>query len=119
MADVQIATQTVSKTEVAPTFTTLNATDTFFVPNNGQRTILWFENTNAGAATITFDVTQLINTLTIADHTISVPATTGKRIVGGLTTTMTVSGGADDGKLKFTCSVATGCTVAALVSLGV
>lgn len=118
MADVQIATQTVSKTEIAPTFTTLNAVDVYYVPNNTIRTILYFKNTNAGAATVTFDVTQTIDGLTIADHTISVPATTGERVVGALATRFTVEGGAEAGKLKFSCNLATGVTVAALVGLG-
>lgn len=113
MADVQIATQLLSKTETNPTFTTLNATDVYYVPNNTVRTILYFKNTNAGAATVTFDVTQTIDGLTIADHTISVPATTGERVVGAFPARFQVEGGTEDKKLKFTQNLATGVTVAA------
>jgi hypothetical protein len=114
MADVEIATQLLSKTEQAPTFTTLNATDTFYIPNNTARTILYFKNTNGSIATITFDITQTVDGLALADHTIAVPATTGEVVVGGLPTRMTEGSGAQAGKLKMTCSVATGCSVAAL-----
>jgi hypothetical protein len=113
MADVQIATQLLSTTEVAPVFTTLNAVDVYYVPNNTMRTILYFKNTNAGVCTVTFDVTQTIEGLTIADHTISIPATTGERIVGHFVTRFEFVGGTNDKKLKFTQNLATGVTVAA------
>lgn len=113
MADIQIATQLLSKAEVAPTFTALNATDVYYVPNNAARTILYFKNTNAGVATITFDVTQTVDGLTIADHAITIPATTGERVVGALPTRLQVAGGAQDKKLKFSQNLATGVSVAA------
>lgn len=115
MADVQINSQSMSKTEVAPAFTTLNATDVFYISNNGD-TVLYFENTNGSAATITFDVTQEVDGLVLADHTISVPATNGKRVVGQLPVKMNVLTGTQAGRLKVTCSVATGCSVAALAT---
>lgn len=115
MADVQINAQSMSKTEVAPTFTTLNATDVFYISNNGD-TVLYFKNTNAGAATITFDVTQSVDGLPLADHTISVPATTGERVIGQLPVKMNVLSGTQAGRLKVTCSVATGCSVAVLAT---
>lgn len=114
MADIQISTQTLTKTVTNPTYTALNATDIYYVPNNSGRTILFFKNTNGSSATITFDVTQEAEgALTIADHTISVPATTGERFVGNLPRLMEQLG-AQVNKLKFTCSVATGASVAAL-----
>jgi hypothetical protein len=116
MADVQITRQTLTKVEVAPTFTTLNASDTYYVINDALRTILYFKNTNAGAATITFDTTLLVDALAVADHTISIPATTGERVVGAFPQTMEVQSGAQDGKLKFSCNLATGVTVAAFTT---
>lgn len=115
MADVQIAAQSMSKAAVAPTFTTLNATDVFYIPNN-VKTVLYFKNTNGSIATITFDVTQLVDGLEIADHAITVPATSGERVIGALPSKMTELTGTNAGKLKMTCSVATGCSVAVLAN---
>lgn len=113
MADVVIATQQLSKTEVAPTFTTLNATDIYYVQNHGLRTVLYFKNTNGSVCTVTFDATQLIDGLVIADHAISIPATTGERVVGAIPVKMQIVGGTNDGALKFSQNLATGVTVAA------
>lgn len=113
MADIQITTQALTKDVTAPTFTSLNATDIYYVPNNSSRTILYFKNTNASSATITFDITQLEQGLTIQDHTISVPATTGERVIGNMPRKMEISTGTNDAKLKFSCSLATGVSVAA------
>lgn len=116
MADVTIAKQVLTKTEVAPTYQTLNNTDTYYILNDTARIILYFKNTNGSAAVITFDVTKLVDGLTIADHTISIPATTGERVVGAFPATMQVEGGSHAGKIKFTCSVATGASVAVLAT---
>lgn len=113
MADVVITTQQLSKTEVAPTFTTLNNTDTYYVANHGLRTVLYFKNTNGSVCTVTFDATQLVDGLVLADITISIPATTGERVVGAIPVKMEVVGGTNDKMLKFTQNLATGVTVAA------
>lgn len=113
MADVQITRQVLTKTEVAPTFTTLNATDIYYVINDTLRLVLYYKNTNGSVATITFDTTKLVDGLAIADHTISIPATTGERVIGAIPATLEVQSGAQAGKLKFTCNLATGVTVAA------
>lgn len=116
MADVTIAKQVLTKTGVAPTYQTLNATDIYYVLNDTERIVLFFKNTNAGAATITFDVTKTVDGLTIADHTISVPATTGERVAGAFPATLEVESGTHAGKIKFTCDLATGVSVAVLAT---
>lgn len=114
MADVTISKQTLTKTEVAPTFTALNATDIYYVLNDTGRVVFYFKNTNGSAASVTFDTTKLVDGLAIADHVISVPATTGERVLGALPATLQVESGTHAGKVKFTCSLATGVTVAVL-----
>lgn len=114
MADVTIAKQVLTKTEVAPTFTALNATDIYYVLNDTERIILFFKNTNGSAATITFDVTKLVDGLTVGDHVISIPATTGERVNGAFPASMEVESGSHAGKIKFTCNLATGVSVAVL-----
>jgi len=113
MADVQLSVQSLTPGGVAPSFSALNATDVYYAPRRGGRTILWFKNTGS-EATITFDVTQSVEGLGLIDPTVTVPATTGERAVGNLPALYEVVGGANDGKVKFSCSVASGVTVAAV-----
>jgi len=115
MADVEITPQAISPAGIAQTYTTLNATDTYYVPNRGSRVMLHFKNTNASPATVTLDITQTTaEGLGITDPTISVPATTGDKMAGTFPFVYEVRGGANDGKLKFTQTVATGMSVAAI-----
>lgn len=114
MADVELSVQVATDEGAAPSFTTLNATNTYYVARRGGRTVLWFENTNASPAIITFDVTQTPGGLSVTDPTITVPATNGKRVAGNFPDIYESTDAAHDGDLKFTCSVATGCTVAAV-----
>lgn len=113
MSDVQLSVQSLIPGGVAPSFSALNATDVYYVPRRAGRTILWFKNTGA-EATITFDATQKVEGLALTDPTVTVPATTGERAVGNVPALYEVVGGAHDGDLKFSCSVASGVTVAAV-----
>lgn len=113
MADITLARQAPVPAGVAPTFTALNATDVYYVP---KAVILYFKNTGGSAAVMTFDVTQQPEGLSVADPTVSVPATTGERVVGAFTSLYEQVGGAFDDMLKFSCNQATGASVAALVA---
>jgi hypothetical protein len=110
MANVTLARQSAVPAGAAPTFTTLNATDVYYVPKS---TVLYFKNTNASPAVVTFDVTQSPEGLSVTDPTVSVPATTGERICGGFSGLYEVVGGAFDDMVKFSQDAATGCSVAA------
>lgn len=114
MADQSIAVQQVVDEGAAPTFTNLNATDIYFVERRNGRVILYFKNSGASPAVITFDVTQTPDGLTVTDPTVSVPATNGERVVGNFGDIYEIETGANAGKLKFTCDQATGASVAVL-----
>ncbi len=108
MADVNLTPQTIGIAGATPTYTALNATDTYVVPLT-TRTLLHFKNTNAGIATVTFQTPGNVAGLAIADPTLAVPATTGDKMVATLPSAVYRG---TDGALRFTQNVATGCTVA-------
>lgn len=114
MADIQLTVEQIDRDGLEATFTSLIATDVYFAPRKGGRLILFFKNTNAGIATVTFDVTKLQEGVAYTDPTVSVPATTGEVHVSGLGNVYEVETGTDSGKIKFTQDLATGMSVAAL-----
>ncbi len=113
MADVVLTVQTVTRAGVAPSYTAIDATDTYYVPNAAGRLFLHFKNTGA-IATITIDVTKQVEGESIVDPTISIPATTGDRMAGAFSVLYEQASGTHKGRLKFTNDVATGVTVAAV-----
>ena len=42
---------------------------------------LWVKNASGGAITVTIDTPGTVNGLTVGDRTVSVPATTGERLI--------------------------------------
>lgn len=113
MADVNLTVQQADRDGLAATYTAINATDTYYALRHGGNLLLHFKNTNASPATITFDVTQTRDGVAFADPTVTVPANTGDIFVGGLGDVYEATG-TNAGKVKFTCSLATGVTVAAI-----
>ena len=113
MADVDLTVQRIDRDGLAPQYTAIDATDTYFAARKGGRLILHFKNTGS-EATITFDITQTEAGVAYTDPTVTVPATTGDVMVGGLGAVYEIEAGADLGKVKFTNNIATGVTVAAL-----
>lgn len=76
MANVTLTVQTADRDGVAPSYTAIDATDTYFFRNAGN-TVLHFLNTGGSASTVTFATPGSVAGLAIADPTINVPATTG------------------------------------------
>lgn len=113
MADVDLTVERPDRDGLAASYTAIDNVDTYFAPRKGGRLLLHFKNTGV-EATITFDITQTEDGVAYADPTVVVPATTGDRFVSGLGAVYEIESGADRGKVKFTCNVATGVTVAAL-----
>ena len=113
MADVDLTVARIDRDGLTPQYTAIDATDVYFAPRKEGRLILHFKNTGA-QATITFDITQTTDGVAHTDPTVTVPATTGDVMVGGLGAVYEIEGGADSGKVKFTNNIATGVTVAAL-----
>lgn len=114
MADVVLTVQTVARAGVAPSYTTLDAVDTYYLPNTAGRTFLHFKNTNAGVCTVIVDVTKQIEGESITDPTISVPATTGDVMAGAWSVLYEQASGTHKGRVKFSQDLATGVTVAAI-----
>ena len=113
MVDVLLTREQILVAGIAPTNTSIDATDVYFVDNQPGQVFLHFKNTSAEAI-VTFDTTQTIGGLDIEDPTVTIPATTGDVMVGPFPSTYEVKGGVNDGQIKFTQDQASGVTVAVL-----
>lgn len=108
MAIVTLTPQTMDKDGAAPTYTAIDATDTYSF-RNGEKTILHFLNTGT-ESTVTLDTPGTVGGgLAIENPTVTVPATTGDIMVAldPLSAFNDSSGNA-----TFTQDVASGVTVA-------
>jgi hypothetical protein len=112
MADVVLTPQVSTKGGITPSYTAIDATDTYYY-NNAGTVILHFLNTGS-ISTVTFDITKTVQAEAITDPTITVPATTGDKMVGPLSDLYEVESGANAGQVKFTQDVASGVTVAVI-----
>lgn len=114
MANITIAVETADRDGIAPTANgSLSTSNTYIVANNGGRTLLRFKKTGAGACTVTFKATASVEGLAVADHTVTVPATTGDVLVSDLEPE---AFNQSDGTVHFTLSEVTGLTVEAVVA---
>lgn len=77
-----LATQTVTRTGLAPTYAAAAGGGDTFTP--GQNTFLHVKNGSGGAITVTIATPGTTSGLAIADVSVSVPATTGDRMIGPL-----------------------------------
>ncbi len=114
MADVVLTREQILVAGIAPTNVSIDATDVYFVDNQPGQVFLHFLNTGGSPSAVTFDTTQQVAGLDIEDPIVTVPATSGDRMVGPFPSTYEVKGGSDDGRIKFTQDQATGVTVAVL-----
>lgn len=107
MSNVAVVAQDVVEAGLAPAYTSPNATDTYQVPNDGK-TILHVKKSGAGACTVTLDTPATFRGQAIANPTVSVPATTGDKMIGPFPVDLYGS------TLNVTYSEATGLTHAAI-----
>lgn len=112
MADVVLTTQVTNKAGITPSYTAIDATDTYYYSNAGN-TILHFKNTGT-VSTVTFDITKTAEGEAVTDPTVTVPATTGDKMVGPLGEIYEVASGTHAGRVKFSQDVASGVTVAVI-----
>ena len=76
-----LTTQTIGATGTAPTFTAVNASDTI-TADAGSKMFLEVKNANAGACTVTItDASSTAAGSAATNPTVSVPATTGDRMI--------------------------------------
>lgn len=82
MATVNVALQQIVRgAGLAPSFAAATAADTYKIPNDGH---VWLEVKNTGGSPVTVTVATpgSVDGLAIADLAVTVPATTGDRIIG-------------------------------------
>jgi hypothetical protein len=109
VANVNLAIQNITQLGVAPTYTgSLSISDVYRVVNNGK-VIIHFKKTGAGACTVTFQTPRQVAGLEVAEHTVSVPATTGDRLCSAFDPSVYNAGG--ENFLEFTLSEITGLSV--------
>lgn len=80
MASTLISPQTISRAGLGPAFAAANV-DGHFWPNTGQQ-FLHVKNGSASPITVTFPIPVTVDGQAVAARTVSVPATTGERIIG-------------------------------------
>ncbi len=103
-----LTTQTVSRTGLAATYAAAAAGGDTFSP--GQHTFLHIKNASAGAITVTVVTPGTTSGLAIADVAVSVPATTGDRMIGPLGGSLVADPATGLGNITY--SAATSVTVA-------
>jgi hypothetical protein len=109
MAD--LATQVIDQDGLAPSYAAAAGGGDKFVP--GEKTFLHVKNTSGAPITVTLVTPGDKSGLAIADQTVSVPATTGDRMIGPLKKSL-FADPADSGKGSITYSGVTNLTVAVL-----
>jgi len=80
MAIVAATVQTLSRDGVTPSFGAANA-DGYALPGDG-RTVIEVKNTNGATRTVTVDIPGTVDGLAVTDKAITIPATTGDKIIG-------------------------------------
>lgn len=110
MADIRVNPVLATDAGIAPTYTEPTTTDTYKVVNNG-RMVLYVKKTGAGACDVTVVTPNNVGGLAIADRVVSVPATTGERIIGPFPPTLYNDGNQD---LSVTFSEITGLSFVAV-----
>lgn len=76
------AVQDISRVPLAPAYQgSLTTTDTYTFPNDGK-TFLHAKKSGAGACTLTVVTPGTVDGLAVADLAVTVPATTGDRMIG-------------------------------------
>lgn len=103
----QLAYQQISITGPATTFAAVTASDTVSPDDRG---FLWVKNTNAGADTCTVVVPGSSFGQANPDVAVTVPATTGERLIGPLTAAL--ADPANGGLITITHSQVSGVTCA-------
>ena len=112
MVDVVLTQKQVLSGGLTPAYQSIDATDTYFLENQGC-VFLHFLNTDGTESIVTFDTEQQVDGLDLENPTVTVPATTGDKMVGPFPASWEVRVGSQAGRIKFTQNRATGVTVQA------
>jgi hypothetical protein len=106
-----LAQQVVALTGLTPTYSAAAASTTVTC---GERSFLHVKNTNGSSMTVTLTATARIRNQLVADVVITVPATTGDKLIGPISADLFASA-ADGVSASITYSSTTSVTVANLV----
>ena len=112
MVDVVLTQKQVLSGGLTPAYQSIDSTDTYFLENQGS-VFLHFLNTGGTESIVTFDTEQQLDGLDLENPTVTVPATTGDKMVGPVPASWEVRVGSQAGRVKFTQDRATGVTVQA------
>ncbi|MGW4505691.1 hypothetical protein ACWENO_13730 [Streptomyces sp. NPDC004436] len=105
-----LAQQVVALTGLTPSYSAAAASTTV---QCGERSFLHVKNTAGSSMTVTLTATGKIRGQGVADVVVTVPATTGDKLIGPITSDLFA--GASDGTCAITYSSTTNVTVANLV----
>jgi len=109
MSDVTLTPQDLAATGITPSYTgSLLTTNTYLVRNNGKM-FLHFKKAGAGDCVVTIQTPPTVGGLAVAEQTVTVPATTGDKMIGPFPPSIYNS---STGDLKFTLGEITGLSVA-------
>ena len=106
-----LAQQAVALTGLIPTYSAAAASTTVTC---GERSFLHVKNTNGSSMTVTLTATARVRGQLAADVVVTVPATTGDKMIGPITADLFASA-ADGVSASITYSSTTSVTVASLV----
>ena len=81
MARTVITVQQIARTGLASALAAADGANHNYFANDGQ-TFLYVKNASGSPITVTINTPGLVDGLAIADLTVSVPATTGERMIG-------------------------------------
>lgn len=106
-----LAQQVIARSGLTPTYSAAAASTTVTC---GDRSFLHVKNTNGSSMTVTITATAQVDGQAVADLVVTVPATTGDKMIGPITAKLFAS--ASDGvSAAVTYSSTTSVTVASLV----
>lgn len=106
-----LAQQVISRTGLSPTYSAAAASTTV---TTGDRSFLHVKNTNGSSMTVTITATAIVDGQTVTDLVVTVPATTGDKMIGPLSSRL-FAGASDGVSAAITYSSTTSVTVANLV----
>ncbi len=114
MARVSVTPQACDDAGITPTWTAPTA-DGIMIPGDGQTKVM-VRNTNASPCTVTVQTPEQRAGLDVAEQTVTIPATTGEKIIGPFpqSTFNRPSGGTDPGKVYIDFSIQASVSYAAI-----
>lgn len=112
MADVTVAPQQIARAGLAPTYQSIDATDTYLI-NNAGKMFVQVKNTGATESVVSVVTPGTVDGLAIAERTFTVPITTGDRMAGPFPPS--VYNAAGEHLIRLTQDQATGVTLGAFI----